>query len=45
MKWVWERRRTLIFWGFIVYLLVLAAVLATGTIADVVDPPQPTVVP
>jgi hypothetical protein len=45
MKWVWERRWTLLYWGVVLYLLGLAVALAIGTTADVVDPPKPTVVP
>jgi hypothetical protein len=45
MRWVWERRWILLYWGVVLYLLVLAVALAIGTTADVVDPPKPTVVP
>ena len=45
MKWVWERRRTLIFWAAVLYLLGLAVALTIGMIADVVDPPKPVNAP
>jgi hypothetical protein len=37
---VWRNRREIVFWGFCLYLLILAAILAVGSIHDAIfEPP------
>jgi ABC-type multidrug transport system permease subunit len=37
---VWRNRRELLFWAFICYLLILAVILAVGSIHDAIfEPP------
>jgi hypothetical protein len=33
-RWVWRNRRNVLFWAVFVYLVILAVVLAVGSIPD-----------
>jgi hypothetical protein len=41
---VWRRRWTILFWAVLFYLVILAVILAVGSIHDALVDPKPTII-